>query len=91
MCHTEAPLTPALSLGLLLRRNSSLAFNLIRMLSLQVDPSIRLDWGSGVPAGVSRVGSTGGSVGVRWDGFLKVHLSGAFTFTITMGAGDEAR
>lgn len=57
----------------------------------QIDPAISLDWGSGVPAGVSRVGSTGGAVGVRWDGFVKAPLSGEFTFTITTRAGDEAR
>lgn len=57
----------------------------------QIDPSIRLDWGSGVPGDVSRVGSTGGSVGVRWDGYLKARLSEEFTFAISMRAGDEAR
>eukprot|EP00752_Nemacystus_decipiens_P001537 g1506.t1 len=62
-----------------------------RPLVTRIDSSISLDWGSGVPAGVSRVGSTGGSVGIRWDGFVKAPLSGEFTFTITTGAGDEAR
>eukprot|EP00903_Cladosiphon_okamuranus_P013586 g12653.t2 len=62
-----------------------------RPLVTRIDPSISLDWGSGVPAGVSRVGSTGGSVGVRWDGFVKAPVSGEFTFTVTTGAGDEAR
>lgn len=57
----------------------------------QIDSSIRLDWGSGVPDGVYGVGSTGGSVGVRWDGFLKARLSENFTFMIGTGAGDEAR
>ncbi|CAM9570598.1 unnamed protein product, partial [Ectocarpus fasciculatus] len=62
-----------------------------RPLVTRIDPSIQLDWGSGVPPGVSRVGSTGGTVGIRWDGFLKAQVSGEFTFTIGTGAGDESR
>ncbi|CAM9146088.1 unnamed protein product, partial [Ectocarpus sp. 8 AP-2014] len=62
-----------------------------RPLVTRIDPSIQLDWGSGVPPGVSRVGSTGGTVGIRWDGFLKAQVSGEFTFTISTGAGDESR
>lgn len=44
-----------------------------------------------MPAGVLRLGSTGGPVGVRWDGYVKARLSEEFTFSIGMGAGDEAR
>lgn len=52
---------------------------------------MRLDWGSGVPNGVSRLGSTGGPVGIRWSGYLRARLSEEFTFLVSMGAGDEAR